>query len=67
MNRLSLLTLIINDEDETKYIERITSNHEKTIVIEFPTTEAEYSDEFIDEYEAIGNSINQIKNNVKQK
>ena len=52
--------------DETKYIERITSNSKKTIVMEFPTT-TEYSDEFADEYELIGNSINQIKNNIKQK
>lgn len=57
----------IMKKDETKYIERITSNHDKTIVIEFPTTGQEYSDEFIDEYEAIGNSVNQIKNNIKQK
>ena len=34
--------------------------------MEFPTT-TEYSDEFADEYELIGNSINQIKNNIKQK
>lgn len=53
-------------KDETKYIERITSNSKKTVVIEFPTT-TEYSDEFAEEYETIGNAINQVKNNIKQK
>ena len=32
----------------------------------FPTT-TEYSDENKEEYEIIGNSINKIKNNIKQK
>lgn len=53
-------------EDKSKYIERITSNSKKTIVMEFPTT-TEFSEEFAEEYETIGNSINQIKNNIKQK
>ena len=53
-------------KDNTKYIEKITSNNEKTIVMEFPTT-TEYGDEFAEEYETIGNSITQIKNNIKQK
>ena len=53
-------------EDKSKYIERITSNNKKTIVMEFPTT-TEFSEEFAEEYETIGNSINQIKNNIKQK
>ena len=52
-------------KDQTKYVERITSNNEKTIVMEFPTT-TEYDPAYADEYETIGNSINQIKNNIKQ-
>lgn len=53
-------------KDTTKYVERITSNNEKTIVMEFPTT-TEYDEAYAEEYETIGNSINQIKNNIKQK
>ena len=51
---------------DEKYIERVTSNSKKTIIMTFPTT-TEYSDEFKDEYELIGNSINKVKNNIKQK
>lgn len=53
-------------KDNTKYVERVTSNNEKTIVMEFPTT-TEYDAAYAEEYEQIGNSINQIKNNIKQK
>lgn len=53
-------------KDKTKYVERITSNSEKTIVMEFPTS-TEFDQAYAEEYETIGNSINQIKNNIKQK
>lgn len=51
---------------QERYIERVTSNSKKTIIMTFPTT-TEYSDENKEEYEIIGNSINKIKNNIKQK
>lgn len=53
-------------KNQEQYIERVTSNSKKTIIMTFPTT-TEYSDEFKDEYELIGNSINKVKNNIKQK
>lgn len=51
---------------QEKYIERVTSNSKKTIIMTFPTT-TEYSEENAKEYELIGNSINKVKNNIKQK
>lgn len=65
---ISITKAEFNDmvKKQEKYIERVTSNSKKTIIMTFPTTN-EYSEEFKEEYELIGNSINKIKNNIKQK
>lgn len=61
---------VTNDEfkvlnkNETKYIEKITSTKEKTIIIQYPST-IEYSDENFEDYETIANSITTIKDNVR--
>lgn len=54
------------NRNESRYIEKITSNKEKTIIIQYPTTE-EYSEENFSDYEKIANQINIIKNNVRLK
>lgn len=63
---------VTNDEfkqlnkNETKYIEKITSTKEKTIIIQYPST-IEYTEENFTDYETIANSINTIKDNVRFK
>ncbi len=63
---------VTNDEfkklnkNETKYIEKITSTKEKTVIIQYPST-IEYTDENFADYETIANSINTIKDNVRLK
>ena len=52
--------------DDSVLIEKISSDKEKTIIIEYPKT-TEYKDEYADEYESIVNQINTIKNNIKIK
>lgn len=63
---------ITNDEfkvlnkNETKYIEKIKSTTEKTVIIQYPNT-IEYTDENFEEYETIAKEINTIKRNVRLK
>lgn len=63
---------VTNDEfkkinkNEDKYIEKITSNKEITVVIEYPTTD-QFTTEHFEEYEEIINNINTIKDNIKIK
>lgn len=65
---LSVTTKEFRDlqNDDTVLIEKISSDKEKTIIIEYPKT-TEFKDEYADEYEEIVSNITTIKNNIKIK
>ena len=52
--------------NESILTEKISSDKEKAIIIQYPIT-TEYKEEFAEEYETIGNEMRTIKNNIKIK
>lgn len=50
--------------NQSAYIEKITSNKEVTIIIMYPTG-TQYNEKNYEEYEKIGNELETIKNNVR--
>lgn len=53
-------------QDKKMSLEKITSNKKITIIAIYPT-DNQYTEQHQEEYEKIGNAINQIKQNVKLK
>lgn len=54
------------NRNETKYIEKITSTKENTVIVQYPTTQ-EYSDKNFKDYETITSKVNIIKDSVRLK